>query len=94
MFDRLLSDPFSPWPPTLHFTPEVRAGIRAATDLEAGPGWDADPAEMDLDAVADEIFLNDPKLLSLLLQLDAAPNVEDIADVEHADAAQNAISAA
>lgn len=82
MFDSLLSDPFSPWPPTLHFTPEVRAGIRAAADLELGPGWDADPQDLNMDDVAQEIFLNDPNLLALLLG----------ANVDHQNAEPNVIS--
>ena len=60
----------SPWPPALHFTPEVQSGIRAATEMEAGPGWDIDPAEFDPELLAEQILLGAPDLARFLLQLD------------------------
>ena len=59
----------SPWPPALLFTPEV-PDHRSAATMAFGKGWDEDPAEMDLDLVADQIMLKDSAFASFVLQLE------------------------
>lgn len=65
----LTGDGCSPWPPALQFTPEVEAGIRAASALAFGADWDGTTPEQDLEILAHDLIRYAPDLVRQLMSL-------------------------